>query len=54
VTDQRRIGRAIDEIRAGYFKLSVGSHFLCYRVTDLGIDIVRILHQRMDIPERLG
>jgi len=55
LADQRRTGRALDEIRAGYFKLSVGSHFLCYRLTDVGmIDIVRILHQRMDLPERLG
>ena len=37
LADQRRTGRAIDEIREGYFKLSV-----------------RILHQRMDLPERLG
>ena len=54
LADHRRTGRAIDDIRAGYSKLSVGSHFLCYRFTDAGmIDIVRILHQRMDIPERL-
>jgi toxin ParE1/3/4 len=55
LADKRMKGRAIDDIRAGYFKLSVGSHFLCYRLTDAGvIDVVRILHQRMDIPERLG
>ncbi len=50
----RRQGRAIDDIRRGYFKLAAGSHFLIYRLTADGtIDIVRILHQRMDIPERL-
>ena len=55
LADQRRIGRAIDDVRAGYSKLSVGSHFLCYRFTDAGaIDIVRILHQRMDVSDRLA
>ncbi|MEP7303888.1 MAG: type II toxin-antitoxin system RelE/ParE family toxin [Acidobacteriota bacterium] len=55
LTDERLSGRAIDDVRAGYFKLSVGSHFLCYRFTGIGtIEIIRILHQRMDIPERLA
>ena len=54
LAEQRRTGRAIDAVRVGYFKLSVGSHFLCYRFTDTGVvDIVRILHQRMDVSERL-
>jgi toxin ParE1/3/4 len=48
-------GRAINDIRDGYFKLSVGSHFLCYRLTDTGVlEVVRILHQRMDIAGRLA
>ena len=55
LADSRLRGRAIDDIRPGYFKLSIGSHFLCYRLTDVGmIEVVRILHQRMDIPERLA
>jgi toxin ParE1/3/4 len=54
LADGRRQGRTIDDIRKGYFKLAVGSHFLIYRLTSDGMfDIVRILHQRMDIPERL-
>jgi toxin ParE1/3/4 len=49
-----RIGRACDEIRAGYRKLASGSHVLYYRVTaDDAIDVVRILHQRMDIDRQL-
>jgi plasmid stabilization system protein ParE len=32
----------------------VASHFLFYRITDAGmIDIIRILHQRMDEASRL-
>ena len=50
LADARRQGRAIDDIRPGYRKLAVQSHFLFYRVTDAGlIDVVRILHQRMDV-----
>lgn len=49
-----RTGRAVPEIREGYFKLAVGAHLVFYRVTPSGVaDIVRVLHQRMDIPERL-
>ena len=49
-----RQGRPIDDIRPGYRKLAVASHFLFYRITDAGmIDIIRILHQRMDVASRL-
>lgn len=54
LADGSRQGRAIDDIRAGYRKLAVQSHFLFYRLTDTGlIDVVRILHQRMDVAARL-
>jgi toxin ParE1/3/4 len=49
-----RIGRACDEIRPGYLKLAAGSHTLFYRVTAEGvIDVVRVLHQRMDVDRHL-
>lgn len=48
------IGRACDEIRPGYRKLAAGSHTLFYRVTaEDVIDVVRILHQRMDVDRHL-
>lgn len=44
-----RIGRACEEIRAGYFRLPAGSHTVYYRLTTEDIpEIMRILHQRMD------
>ncbi|MDR7222180.1 type II toxin-antitoxin system RelE/ParE family toxin [Aminobacter aminovorans] len=49
----RRKGRSLADIRAGYLKLSIGSHFIVYRIVDETIDVVRILHQRMDIGPRL-
>lgn len=49
-----RQGRAIDDIRPGYRRLAVASHFVFYRITDAGmIDITRVLHQRMDAASRL-
>jgi toxin ParE1/3/4 len=50
LADGRRKGRNADNIRPGYRKLTVGSHVLFFRVTGGGeIDVVRILHQRMDV-----
>ena len=46
-------GRSCEEVRAGYFKYAIGSHFLFYRRTANGIDVVRILHQRMDFEQHL-
>jgi toxin ParE1/3/4 len=50
LADGHRKGSDADNIRSGYRKLPVGSHVLFFRVTDDGeIDVVRILHQRMDV-----
>lgn len=47
----RKQGRTAEDIRPGYRKLAVGAHFLFYKTTPDGIiDIIRILHQSMDIP----
>jgi toxin ParE1/3/4 len=48
VAAQPAIGRACFEVRAGYHKYRAGSHLLFYRLTSQGIDIIRILHKRMD------
>jgi toxin ParE1/3/4 len=45
---QPTMGRACPDIRAGYYKYPTGSHVLFYRVIAGGIDVVRILHERMD------
>ena len=48
------VGRPCDEIRTGYRTLAVGSHMLFYRVTAEGVvDVVRVLHQRMDVDRHL-
>jgi len=48
-----RLGRACDEIRAGYFKRSVGSHIVFYRLAGGVMEVIRILHQRMDFDRHL-
>jgi toxin ParE1/3/4 len=46
-------GRACDGLRAGYFQFSAGSHVIFYRRIETGVEVVRILHQRMDFTRRL-
>ena len=49
------LGRRCDYIREGYRKCKVGKHIIFYR--DAGpeeIEIVRVLHERMDIETQLG
>lgn len=44
---------AIGEVRKGYRKSRYGSHVIFFKVTGNGIDLVRILHQRMDFDRHL-
>ena len=42
-----------DHIRAGYRRWSVERHMIYLRMTDYGIAIIRVLHDRMDAPRHL-
>ncbi|WP_020174444.1 type II toxin-antitoxin system RelE/ParE family toxin [Methyloferula stellata] len=53
VANNPSCGKSCDDVRAGYQKFPAGSHLLFYRTTRDGIDIVRILHQRMDFERHL-
>jgi toxin ParE1/3/4 len=46
-------GRACDDIRPGYYKYHVGRHLIFYRSSPDGVEIIRILHDRMDIEAHL-
>jgi len=51
----RKDGQSIEAIRPGYRKLAVGSHVLFFRLTDAGqIEVIRILHSKMDVAARLA
>lgn len=53
IAEDPRRGRACDDIRVGYRRYPIGSHVLFFRERPGGVDVIRILHQRMD-PERHG
>ena len=54
VVSNPTIGRACNDVRPGYRKHVVGSHTLYYRIgSDDVIDVVRVLHQRMDADRHL-
>jgi toxin ParE1/3/4 len=47
-------GRKADDMREGYYKYRIGKHLIFYHQASAGdIEIVRILHQRMDIENHL-
>ena len=50
--DPRR-GRACDDIRPGYRKFSAGAHIIFFLLVGDQVQIVRILHQRMDFDQHL-
>lgn len=47
------LGRPCDEVRPGYRRHRAGSHLILYRKTSGAIDIVRVLHEKMDIGSQL-
>ncbi len=47
-----KVGRSVD-IREGYKKYPVGSHLIFFMQTKDIIDVVRVLHQRMDTSRHL-
>jgi toxin ParE1/3/4 len=46
-------GKPIYKIRKGYRATKVKSHIIFYRVINDTVEIIRILHERMDIENRL-
>jgi len=47
-------GKRLDHIRKGYRSSKVKLHYIFYRFNSSEIEIVRILHENMDIPNRLN
>jgi len=43
-------GKSCEDIRKGYCKFSIGKHLIFYRTTERVLEIVRILHEQMDLP----
>ncbi|WP_312765367.1 type II toxin-antitoxin system RelE/ParE family toxin [Epilithonimonas sp.] len=55
ISENPKSGKDYNEIRKGYFRSRVKSHFIFYKINlkKERIDIIRILHQQMDIESRL-
>jgi toxin ParE1/3/4 len=49
IAREPQIGLACDYIRHGYRKYHVGRHLIFYRQTESVVEIIRILHDRMDV-----
>ena len=47
LADIPQLGRALTEKRPGLLRVNQGQHMILYLVTSDGIDVVRVLHQRM-------
>lgn len=50
LAENPELGSPCDDIRNGYFKKREGSHLIFYRRgTNSNIEIIRVLHKRMDV-----
>jgi toxin ParE1/3/4 len=47
-------GKSAEHIKKGYRISKVNSHLIFYICTDAELDVIRILHSQMDIPNRLA
>jgi toxin ParE1/3/4 len=54
LTEEPSLGRDAEEIRPGYRRQNAGSHVIFYRLATYGIEVVRILHQRMNLTSHFG
>lgn len=55
IREKPNSGKCFSYVRDGYFRTKVKSHFIFYRINkrENKIEIIRILHERMDIENRL-
>ncbi|MEO6843606.1 MAG: type II toxin-antitoxin system RelE/ParE family toxin [Ginsengibacter sp.] len=47
-------GKSMEHVRKGYRASKVKSHLIFFRVKNDTVEIIRILHERMDIENRLN
>ncbi|MBZ6371757.1 type II toxin-antitoxin system RelE/ParE family toxin [Microbacterium aurum] len=53
IAEQPDRGRAVDETRTGYRRYAIGSHLIFFTESDSGVDVIPILHLRMDSTRHL-
>ena len=47
------LGKPQDEFFPGLRKYPIGKHYIFYRATGKGIEVIRVLHQAMDISRHI-
>lgn len=53
ITSKPKSGKNLHAFREGYYSTKVKSHFIFYRFSLTELEVVRVLHESMDIPNRL-
>jgi len=53
ISGNSQLGISYEHIRKNYRASQIKSHLIFYRVEKNNIEIIRILHQRMDLKKRL-
>ncbi|MFT6857035.1 MAG: toxin ParE1/3/4 [Cyclobacteriaceae bacterium] len=54
ISSKPNLGKSYDDLRAGYRAINVKTHVIFYKTTKPNsIEIIRILHQRMDYKSRI-
>jgi toxin ParE1/3/4 len=53
LADSPNSAPACHHIRLGYRRRNVERHIIYFRVTEYGIAIIRVLHDRMDAPRHM-
>lgn len=56
IAENPKSGKDYNTVRKGYFRSRIKSHFIFYKINRKNeeVEIIRILHQRMDIETRLN
>ncbi|WP_294304654.1 type II toxin-antitoxin system RelE/ParE family toxin [uncultured Chryseobacterium sp.] len=56
LSENPKSGKDYNDVRKGYFRSRVKSHFIFYKInfSNQEIEIIRILHQQMDISSMLN
>lgn len=56
IAENPNSGKDFSDVRKGYLKTRIKSHFIFYKVNKKQneVEIIRVLHQRMDIENRLN
>lgn len=53
LAENSQLGKRRDDVKFGYYSFPEGKHVIFYTITENGIDIIGIPHQRMDIISHL-